>query len=120
MDFRGTGLGFNTLSTITTTAVTTTSVTADQVLYSFSGATYRSAKIIVQGVDSTSSKYHTCEILIVHNGTVANYTEYASVDAGGVVATFNADYNSGNVRLLVTPASANSTVFKLNITLTAI
>jgi hypothetical protein len=68
-------------------------------------------------VDATGAKYHTTEILAIHDGTVANSTEYASVNIGGVCATFAVDYSAGTVRLLTTPATANSTVFTVAVQL---
>lgn len=107
------------LATIDTTTLTTTSI-SQVALASVAGATYRSVKFQIQGVDSTGSKYHTTEIIAIHNGTTAQTTEYASINLGGVTATFTVDYNSGNLRLLVTPASTNSTVFKVSMTLIAV
>ena len=41
-------------------------------------------------------------------------SEYGTIRTGAVLATFDADINSGNLRLRATPTSADSTVFKLS------
>lgn len=120
MKFCGTGFDFNGITTIINATLTTTSVTAGQVIATFPVATYRSAEILIQGVDATGTKYHRCNMNVVHNGTLANGSEYGSVDAGGQTGAFSVDLSGGNVRLLVTPTSANSTVFKATLILTAV
>jgi hypothetical protein len=92
---------------------TTTATTTDQVLVSLAGASYRSAEFQIQATDSTGSKYHSVTIKAIHNGTTAVHTEYAALNIGGECATFNVDYSGGNLRLLCTPSSTNSTVFKI-------
>ena len=54
------------------------------------------------------------EILLIHNGTTPNITEYGTVFTGTTAeATFDADISSGNVRLRATPASTDSMTFKV-------
>lgn len=100
-------------SRLQSNTATTTATTADQVLVSLAGASYRSAEFQIQATDATGSKYHTATIKALHNGTSAVHTEFSSLNIGGVCATFNADYSGGNLRLLCTPSSVNSTVFKI-------
>ena len=112
---------------IQTASLTTTSTTAGQVIISIPQATYRSAKFIIQAYNATSTFYHTTEIIAVHNGAnVADYTEYGSAEISGtttgigICGTFSVTANSTNMQLLVTPANANSTVFKVTAILTTI
>ena len=100
-------------SRVQSDTVTTSATTANQVLVSLAGATYRSADFQIQATDATGTKYHAVTIKAIHNGTTAVHTEYAALNIGGECATFNVDYSSGNLRLLCTPTSANSTVFKV-------
>ena len=100
-------------SRIQSNTATTTATTVDQVLVSLAGASYRSAEFQIQATDATGSKYHTATIKALHNGTSAVHTEFSSLNIGGVCATFNVDYSGGNLRLLCTPSSVNSTVFKI-------
>ena len=43
-------------------------------------------------------------------GSTVYITEYASISTGSTLATFDADINSGNVRLLTTPTNAVTVV----------
>lgn len=105
----GVYFGSPTISTIETNSATTT--TTDQTsIDSFSASTYRSAKYQVQ--ITRGSEYQVTEISIVHDGTDSYGTEYATLKTGSTLATFSTDVSGGNVRLLATPASTSSTVFK--------
>jgi hypothetical protein len=109
----------NGISTTASSTLTTASV-SQVALVSLPVATYRSAEFIIQGYDATGGKNHTVSLLAVNNGsTSANSVEYGSVDVGGQTATFTVSIVSGNMQLLVTPASANSTVFKVTTFATA-
>lgn len=93
---------------------TTTTSTAETTVASFAAATYRTNKHVVQITDSVSGEYHAVEILVIHDGTDAYKTEYAEITTGAAaLASFDVDISAGNVRLLATPASANSTTFKV-------
>jgi phosphotransferase system HPr-like phosphotransfer protein len=98
-----------------TVTLTTTATTANQVLTALDATIYRAVKFLIRAVDATGTKYHTTEILAIHNGTTANSTEYGSTNINGVCATFDVDYSAATIRLLTTPASANSTVFTVAI-----
>jgi hypothetical protein len=93
-----------------TATLTTSSTTADQVLDSFSAATYRTAKYLVS--ITSGSSYQALEILITHNGVTAVQTTYGDLPTASSLATFAVDINSGNVRLLTTPTNA-VTVYKV-------
>ena len=81
-------------------------------LDSFSTASFRTAKYTIQMVDGTST--HVQEILLFHNGSQVYKTEYAVVTNNSELGTFDADVNSGNVRLLFT---ANPTPTSLTVKL---
>ncbi len=96
------------------TTETSTSATTEVAIHSFAAATFRSARYTVQVTNSTDSAYHTTELLLVHDGTTANITEFGTIFTGTAAeATFDADINSGNVRLLASPASGDSMEFKV-------
>jgi len=97
--------------------LTTSSTSANQVLDSFGVAEYRTAKYIVSV--SSGAEYHSFEIMLNHNGTVANQTTYADLPTGTSLATFAADISGGSVRLLTTPANA-VTVYKVTRTAIAV
>ena len=94
-----------------TTVSSTTTATDQTSIDSFSASTYRSAKYNVQ--ITRGSEYQTTEISVIHDGSDSYGTEYATIKTGATLATFSTDVSGGNVRLLATPSSATSTVFKL-------
>ena len=95
-------------------SITTSATTPNQILAQIDAGLYRSAKVVIQASDSTGGKYHATEILCIHNGTTADHTEYSSVSIGGVCGTFTVDYSAGAMRILTTPASTNSTLFRIS------
>ena len=110
------GAGYLTASTLLTdgafsSATATTTTTSQTAVDTFAAATYRSVKYQIQ--ITRGSEYHITEVFIVHDGTTSYGTEYATIKTGSLLASFDTDINSGNVRLLVTPTSSSSTVFKL-------
>jgi hypothetical protein len=96
------------------TTTSSTAATTQVAIHTFPIANFRSARFTVQITNSTDSTYHSTEILSIHDGTTANITEFGEVHTGSSVeATFDADVSSGNFRLLATPTSTNSMVFKV-------
>ena len=107
----GVDLGDPGIVTLSSDTLTTTSTNADTIS-SVSATVIRSATFQVQVTRGT--QYHMTTINVIHNGTVAFMSEYGTIRTGAVLATFDADINSGNLRLRATPTSADSTVFKLS------
>ena len=107
----GVDLGDPGVVTLSSDTLTTTSTSADTIS-SISATVFRSATFQVQVTRGT--QYHMTTINVIHNGTVAFMSEYGTIRTGAVLATFDADINSGNLRLRATPTSADSTVFKLS------
>ena len=99
-------------------ATTTTTTTSQSVIDAFSASVYRSVKYQVQ--ITRGSEYHVTEVFIVHDGTSPYGTEYATIKTGSSLATFESDLDDGFVRLLATPSSSSSTVFKVIATLTKV
>jgi hypothetical protein len=97
------------IDTTTTSTTATTQVAID----TFAAATFRSARYTIQVTNSTDSTYHLTEVLLIHDGTTPQITEYGTIFTGSAEATFDADISSGNVRLLATPASTDSMTFKV-------
>lgn len=95
---------------IATSTLPTTTTTANQVLDTFAAAAFRTAKYTVQVHDTANNYYHSCEILLVHDGATVYMTEYAIVYTSISLASFNADIAGGNVRLLVTPTNNTNTI----------
>ena len=96
------------------TATTSVSTTSATVVDTWSATAYSSAKYIVQM--KNGNDIETLEVLINIDGNNNVYiTEYADVISNAQLGTTNADYLSGNVRLLVT--STNGTTVKVHKTL---
>lgn len=94
------------------TASTTTTTQTE--IASFAAATYSSGKFVIQATDSVSGEVHVTELLIVHDGTTASATEYGTIHTGSSpLATYDVDIVTGNVRVLATAASTNSTTYKV-------
>jgi hypothetical protein len=94
-----------------TTSVTTTSAT---VVDTWSVSTYDTAKYIVQM--KNGNDIEAIEVLVTVDGNNNVYiTEYADLISNAQLGTIDADYLSGNARLLVT--STNGTTVKVHKTL---
>ena len=93
----------------------TTATTSQTAVATFSATTYGSAEAVVTAKDG--SNRHITKFLIVHNGTSASHSEYGTVLTNTSLATYDVDVSGGNVRILATPASSNSTVFNVSLTL---
>ena len=82
---------------------------------SFTAGTYRSAKYLLQATQE--SNYHTSEILVIHDGTNAYFSQYGIIITNSSLYDVSVSLASGSVKLNVTPASNSSTVFKWSRTL---
>ena len=87
-----------------------TTTSANQLLHIFPTTLSRSVKYVATLSHASSGSYHSEEILLVHNGTTVAMTTYAQVLLDSNLGTFDADINSGNVRLKITPAKTNTAV----------
>lgn len=99
------------LDDMDSSTTTTTSATG---IKTVNATTYRSVKYVVQVTEGTN--YMVTEILAVHDGSNVSYTEYGTVVVGTAPASFDVDINAGNIRLVATPASSSSTVFRVRST----
>ena len=109
--------GVSTLETAATTLATTTQSAID----TFANTKYRSCKYVIQATDTVSNEYQITEALLIHDGSTAYVSVYGVVTTGSAeLFTLNADVNGGNVRLLTTGASTNSTEYKITRTSTLV
>ena len=88
--------------------------TSQFALDTFAHASYRAARYIIAMKEGTN--FHSTEVMLVHDGSVVTLTAYGTLK-DTTLATIDADISGSNVRLLVTPASTNSTVIKFDRTL---
>ena len=97
---------------------TTVATSATTQIDSFSSATYRSAKYFISISDSTNSRFEIVEANVVHGPSADSSIEAYITVFGSTTShtqplcTFTADINNGNVRLLATNITSDSTVFK--------
>jgi hypothetical protein len=91
-----------------TTNTVTTAASGQVVLDVFPTTELASAKYFVQA--NSGSTYHTTEIVLVQEGTNIWMTEYGSIQTGAPLGTFNADIDSGNVRLLFNATQSINTI----------
>ena len=103
----GRGPSVAAIESATSTKTSTSEAAAD----TFAASTYRSAQYQIQV--TRGSQYHVTTMNVLHDGTNVFMSEFGTIKTGVTLATFDADINSGNVRLLVTPTSSDSTVFKI-------
>ena len=94
------------ISTTRTTVATTSATTIE----SFAAATYRSARVQVQITQGTD--YQASDVLVIHNGSIANLIEYGSVATNDYLGDFTATISGGNVLLQINMVSATSATVK--------
>jgi hypothetical protein len=115
--------GFVTSKTtyISNTASFTDNV-AVQVVDSFALASARTIKYLLQ-VNATAIGFQSTEIMLLHNGTDAFLTEYATLTSNtsqGNMAVFTVNVASGNVNLLISPTTNSTTTSTVNFQRTTI
>ena len=59
---------------------------------------------------TSGSNFHATEVLLIHDGTTVYMTEFGTIFSNASLGTIDGDINSGSVRLLVTPANANTNI----------
>ena len=92
------------------TDVSLSTTDADQVL-SANGVANKTVKYVVTA-SHASAGVHSAEVLLINDGTNAYFVQYGDAFSNASLFTLSSDVNSGNMRLLVTPANT-STTFKL-------
>jgi hypothetical protein len=90
------------------TANALTATTANQVLSS-NAVAIKAIKYVVNATHASAGT-HAAEVLLINNGSSAYFVQYGDVYSTASLFTLAADINSGNMRLLVTPANTNTTV----------
>jgi len=102
---------------------TTVASSATTEIDSFPTATYRSAKYFISISDATNDRYEIVEANLIHGPSADSTTEAYLTVFGSTTSytdplcTFTADIDDGNVRLLATNITSDSTVFKFQRTL---
>ena len=92
-----------TLATVTPTAI-----------MEFAAADFRTAKLIVQITNTVTGEYQSEEIMLIHDGSTADFVEYGIIFTGSArLAGFSASIASGTVSLIATGATADNQVYKV-------
>ena len=100
-------------------ATATTTTTSESDIDTFSASVFRSAQYQIQ--ITQGSAYHVTTLNVLHDGTNVYLSEFGTIrTTTDSLATFDADINSGNVRVRATPSASTSTVFKISKTLTKV
>ena len=118
-----TGFYTNKATYVSNTASFTDNVAA-QVVDSFALTSARTIKYLLQ-VNATAIGFQSTEIMLLHNGTDAFLTEYATLTSNtsqGNMAVFTVTVNaaSGNVNLLISPTTNSTTTSTVNFQRTTI
>ena len=93
--------GFFTQSTFSAT-------TANQVLSSNAIAN-KGIKYVINATHASAGT-HAAEVLLINDGSSAYFVQYGDVFSNSSVFSLSADIDSGNMRLLITPANTATTV----------
>jgi hypothetical protein len=96
------------------TQTATTTSTTQTAIATYTASSSLGIEITVIATDTVATERTISKLLVTHDGTTAVATEYGTVNTDTAVATFDVDISGGNVRLLATAASANSTNFTAN------
>ena len=91
----------------------TTSVgTSATTIFTFPGATYRGVDLTLLVQDVTNSQYQLSKMMVIHNGTAVDWTEYAMLSTNNNDLTvFTAAIDAGsNVTVVSTGGSANKKI----------
>ncbi len=96
-------------TTINTQSTTTTSTAT----VSISATNRTTQKVVITITDNVTGEMHVLEALAFQKGTTAYLTTYSEMYTAAALATFAAVVSSGNIVITATPASANSTTFKV-------
>ena len=100
-----------------TSSSISTSISLDaKVLVSLSTDTYRSVNFQIQA--EQGSNFNITTINVVHNQSTVYLSEYGTINEPVGIATYNADINSGNLRLIGYTSSTASTTYRVIYTAT--
>jgi len=90
------------------TASELTATTADQVL-SANAVANKAVKYVINATHASAGT-HAAEVLLINDGSNSYFVQYGDVYSSSSLFTLSSDINSGNMRLLITPANTNTTV----------
>ena len=92
-----------------------TSFAFPSTIFSFDKTTYNSAEVIITATQGANR--HITKLLVVHNGTTASATEFATIYTNNSLASYDVSIQSGNVVINATAASSSATTYQIASTL---
>jgi hypothetical protein len=113
------GSGTHELATTTTLSATTFSAAANQILHTQTASAVCSVDYTIIATDATSNARQTSKLFASVLGTDVGFYEYGTIDnprTSPGVGDFSVVYDAGQVNLVVTPASTNTTTYKIMVT----
>ena len=110
-----TSVDINDVGKISSSISTSTSLDA-KVLVSLSTDTYRSANYQIQA--EQGNNFNITNINVIHDQSKVYLSEYGTINEPIGIATYNADINSGNLRLIGYASSTASTTYRVIYTAT--
>lgn len=96
-------------------ATLTTTATSSQILFSFDETAYCGGEVVITATRGINR--HITKMMIAHNGTTLNATEFATVTTSVEFADYDVLLQSGEGRIYCTPDATTSTEFKVFATL---
>ena len=96
------------------TQIATTTSTTQTAAATYVASTSLGIEITVVATDTVATERTITKLLVTHDGTTAVATQYGEVNTATAMASYDVDISGGNVRLLATAASANSTNFTVS------
>jgi len=87
----------------------TTTSTSQTAIATYTASSSLGLEITVIATNTVTTERTISKLLVTHDNTTAVATEYGTVNTDTTIATFDVDISGGNVRLLATAASSNST-----------
>lgn len=95
------------------TRLTSVSGVTTRVLDSFNSTTHRAGKFLVAVADTFSNKFHTVEIMTMHNDDESFHNEYGVLLSDEELGVFDTQLNGTTVELLFTPGTSSSKVITI-------
>jgi hypothetical protein len=81
---------------------------------------FRTTKYLIQVQETGSSNFYSTEVFVMHDDSEVYMTQYGTLNtSSSPISSIEADIDSGNVRLLITPSVSNTTTKISRISLTA-
>lgn len=99
-----------TLGIATGIGTTFTTGTGLSIAFYRSSSRFGGSVAYTNAISGVSTNYQVSDLLVLQNGTTADYAEYAAIANNDTLGTFTADISGGNARLLFTPTYPNNNI----------